>query len=145
MKFASSYEPNEYEADIYGAWEAANIFAPTIPTVPKDDDGDGVDDREEATGNPREGLLMPTAIFPSVMVLQSNSKIPFPATIASKANPLGTFQAPTTPVSRLGSSMSVISKLRATPGSNLIATNYMHESGISSPSNVAIWNSNSAR
>ena len=47
MKFASSYEPNEYEADIYGAWEAANIFAPTIPTVPEDDDGDGIDDREE--------------------------------------------------------------------------------------------------
>ena len=48
MKFASSYEPNEYEADIYGAWEAAGIFAPTIPTIPQDNDGDGVDDREEA-------------------------------------------------------------------------------------------------
>lgn len=49
MKFASSYEPNEYEADIYGAWEAAGIFAPTTPTVPVDSDGDGVDDREDAT------------------------------------------------------------------------------------------------
>ena len=49
MKFASSYEPNEYEADIYGAWEAAGIFAPTTPTVPVDNDGDGVDDREDAT------------------------------------------------------------------------------------------------
>ena len=28
MKFASSYEPGEYEADIYGAWEAAGVFAP---------------------------------------------------------------------------------------------------------------------
>ena len=46
MKFASSYEPNQYEADIYGAWEAAGIFNPTEPTVPVDDDGDGVDDRE---------------------------------------------------------------------------------------------------
>ena len=47
MKFASSYEPNQYEADIYGAWEAAGIFNPTIPTVPMDDDGDGIDDRAE--------------------------------------------------------------------------------------------------
>ena len=45
MKFASSYEPGEYESDIYGAWEASGIFAPTIPTVPADNDGDGVDDR----------------------------------------------------------------------------------------------------
>ena len=47
MKFASSYEPGEYESDIYGAWEASGIFAPTIPTVPVDNNGDGVDDRCE--------------------------------------------------------------------------------------------------
>ena len=46
MKFASSYEPGEYESDIYGAWEASDIFAPTIPTVPVDNDGDGQDDRD---------------------------------------------------------------------------------------------------
>ena len=46
MKFASSYEPGEYESDIYGAWEASGIFAPTIPTVPVDNDGDGQDDRD---------------------------------------------------------------------------------------------------
>ena len=45
MKFASSYEPGEYESDIYGAWEASGIFAPPVPTVPVDNDGDGVDDR----------------------------------------------------------------------------------------------------
>lgn len=28
MKFASSYEPNEYEADIYACWEAADEFLP---------------------------------------------------------------------------------------------------------------------
>lgn len=28
MKFASSYEPNEYEADIYATWEAADEFLP---------------------------------------------------------------------------------------------------------------------
>ena len=28
MKFASSYEPGEYEADIYAAWEASGAFAP---------------------------------------------------------------------------------------------------------------------
>ncbi len=47
MKFASSYEPGEYETEIYGAWEASNIFAPAIPTVPVDNDGDGIDDRCE--------------------------------------------------------------------------------------------------
>ena len=47
MKFASSYEPGEYESDIYGAWEASDIFAPSVPIVPVDDDGDGVDDRYE--------------------------------------------------------------------------------------------------
>ena len=47
MKFASSYEPNQYEADIYGAWEAAGIFDPKITTKPVDDDGDGIDDRIE--------------------------------------------------------------------------------------------------
>ena len=49
MKFASSYEPGEYESDIYGAWEASGVFAPIIPTVPVDDDGDGVDDRAESS------------------------------------------------------------------------------------------------
>ena len=47
MKFASSYEPNLYEADIYGAWEAAGIFNPTEPTIPVDDNGDGIDDRSD--------------------------------------------------------------------------------------------------
>ena len=28
MKFASSYEPGEYEADIYAAWEASGAFSP---------------------------------------------------------------------------------------------------------------------
>jgi valyl-tRNA synthetase len=45
MKFASSYEPGEYESDIYGAWETSGIFAPTIPTVPVDGNSDGADDR----------------------------------------------------------------------------------------------------
>ncbi|MBR2839928.1 valine--tRNA ligase [Candidatus Saccharibacteria bacterium] len=49
MKFASSYEPNQYEADIYAAWEAAEVFNPTTTTKPVDDDGDGVDDREPST------------------------------------------------------------------------------------------------
>ena len=46
MKFASSYEPGEYESDIYGAWEASGIFAPSVPTVPVDNNGDGKDDRD---------------------------------------------------------------------------------------------------
>ena len=46
MKFVSSYEPGEYESDIYAAWEASGIFNPSVPTYPIDDNGDGVDDRE---------------------------------------------------------------------------------------------------
>ncbi len=45
MKFSSSYEPGEYESDIYAAWEASGIFKPSLPTVPTDDDGNGADDR----------------------------------------------------------------------------------------------------
>ncbi len=60
MKFASSYEPGEYESDIYAAWEYAGIFNPTTPTKPIDDDSDGVDDREE--GNKKRNtysIVMP--------------------------------------------------------------------------------------
>ena len=47
MKFASSYEPGEFEADIYAAWESSGAFKPIMPTVSVDDDNDGVDDRVE--------------------------------------------------------------------------------------------------
>ncbi len=50
MKFASSYEPDQYESDIYAAWEAAGVFKSAIPTVPVDDNSDGVDDRYEEKG-----------------------------------------------------------------------------------------------
>ena len=50
MKFASSYEPDQYETDIYAAWETAGVFKPTVPTIPVDDDDDGIDDRFEAAG-----------------------------------------------------------------------------------------------
>ncbi len=51
MKSTSSYEPGEYESDIYAAWEYAGIFNPTTPTIPVDNDGDGHDDREENQKN----------------------------------------------------------------------------------------------
>ena len=47
MKFASSYEPSQFEPDIYAAWETSGAFKPTTPTVPVDDNGDGIDDRFE--------------------------------------------------------------------------------------------------
>ena len=60
MKFTSSYEPGEYEADIYAAWEAANLFEPTIPTVPIDDNADGHDDRDDLTAKtPTFSEVMP--------------------------------------------------------------------------------------
>ena len=60
MKFASSYEPGEFESDIYAAWEAGGYFAPTMPTVPVDSDGNGVDDRTEGGDDPRTfSIVMP--------------------------------------------------------------------------------------
>lgn len=59
MKFASSYEPGEYESDIYAAWEASGIFAPTVSTVPVDDDGNGVDDRLEENHPETYSIVMP--------------------------------------------------------------------------------------
>ena len=47
MKFSSSYEPGEYESEIYAAWEASGIFNPAVPTIPIDNDGDGIDDRSK--------------------------------------------------------------------------------------------------
>ena len=60
MKFASSYEPGEFEADIYAAWESSGVFNPTMPTVAVDDDADGIDDREEGGDDPKTySIVMP--------------------------------------------------------------------------------------
>ncbi len=60
MKFASSYEPGDFEPDIYAAWEAGGYFAPTMPTVPVDADSNGVDDRTEGGDDPRTySIVMP--------------------------------------------------------------------------------------
>ena len=47
MKFSSSYEPSQFEPDIYAAWETSGVFEPKVPTVPIDDDASGHDDRFE--------------------------------------------------------------------------------------------------
>ncbi|MBR2741197.1 valine--tRNA ligase [Candidatus Saccharibacteria bacterium] len=61
MKYASSYEPGEYESDIYASWEASGIFNPKLTTMPVDNDGDGVDDRQEnLASNPKVfSIVMP--------------------------------------------------------------------------------------
>ena len=59
MKFASSYEPGDFETDIYGAWEAGGVFQPVIPTVPVDDDHNGVDDRAEGKSAKTYSIVMP--------------------------------------------------------------------------------------
>ena len=46
MTFSKSYEPGEFESDIYAAWEASGIFDPKVTAKPIDNDGDGIDDRE---------------------------------------------------------------------------------------------------
>ncbi|MBR3253829.1 valine--tRNA ligase [Candidatus Saccharibacteria bacterium] len=57
MKFSSSYEPGDFESDIYAAWEAAGVFKPTISIFPTDDNSDGHDDRED--GSPCYSIVMP--------------------------------------------------------------------------------------
>ena len=60
MKFASSYEPGEYEADIYAAWEASGIFNPKISNKPVDNNDDGIDDRAETLNQPATySIVMP--------------------------------------------------------------------------------------
>ena len=58
MKFSSSYEPGEFENDIYAAWEVSGVFQPTVPTIPTDDDGNGADDREAKKGS-TYSIVMP--------------------------------------------------------------------------------------
>ena len=58
MKFSSSYEPSQYEPDIYAAWETSGVFRPTTPTVPVDCDADGIDDRFEKNVN-TYSIVMP--------------------------------------------------------------------------------------
>ena len=60
MKFASSYEPGEYEPEIYAAWEAGGAFAPKMTSLPVDDDGNGTDDRLEGGDDPKTfSIVMP--------------------------------------------------------------------------------------
>lgn len=60
MKFASSYEPGDFETEIYAAWEASGVFNPAMTASPVDDDGDGVDDRVEGGDDPRTfSIVMP--------------------------------------------------------------------------------------
>lgn len=62
MKFTSSYEPGEYESEIYAAWETADAFAATVPTYPVDNDATGHDDRTYWKGyhaHPTYSLVMP--------------------------------------------------------------------------------------
>ena len=47
MKFAKSYEPGEFEPEIYAAWETSGVFQPKIPQYPTDDMSKRGDDAEE--------------------------------------------------------------------------------------------------
>ncbi len=60
MKFTSSYEPGDFETDIYAAWEASGVFRPIMQTTTSDDDGNGVDDRTEGGDDPKTfSIVMP--------------------------------------------------------------------------------------
>ena len=59
MKFSSSYEPNQFESDLYAAWETSGVFNPTVPTVPVDNHADGADDRSECSDSTTFSIVMP--------------------------------------------------------------------------------------
>ena len=59
MTFAKSYEPGEYESDIYAAWEASSIFEPSIAKYPVDSNSDGVDDRAHLQSLNTFSIVMP--------------------------------------------------------------------------------------
>lgn len=60
MKFASSYEPGDFEADIYAAWETAGVFEPSTTILPQDDNHDGIDDRLDGINDPKTfSIVMP--------------------------------------------------------------------------------------
>ncbi len=59
MKFASSYEPGEFEPEIYKTWEISGAFAPKMTDLPVDNDGDGIDDRIEGKNPKTFSIVMP--------------------------------------------------------------------------------------
>lgn len=59
MKFSSSYEPGNFEAEIYAGWEASGAFCPSLTNLPVDDDGDGEDDRVGITDTKTFSIVMP--------------------------------------------------------------------------------------
>ena len=81
MTFAKSYEPGDYESDIYAAWEADGAFEPTVPKYPIDNDGNGRDDREE--GRPEDPSSSDTlkGVRPS---LRSSEKESWPLDVISE-------------------------------------------------------------
>ena len=120
MTFAKSYEPGEYESDIYAAWEASGIFNPKLTTKPVDNDGDGVDDRNDAKNT--YSIVMPP---PNA---NGNLHIGHGLTIALEDSLTRYYR---------------ISKNTAIVVSNMIVMNSTLVFGISLPNNVAIWSFNS--
>lgn len=55
----SSYEPGEFEAEIYAEWEASGAFLPRVTSLPVDEDGDGRDDRAKLTDTQTFSIVMP--------------------------------------------------------------------------------------
>ena len=73
MTFAKHYEPEEFEADIYAAWEASGILNPTIPTIPIDNDDDGKDDREEINNRTEEDATSNSSSTYSIVMPPPNA------------------------------------------------------------------------
>ncbi|MBP5675196.1 class I tRNA ligase family protein, partial [Candidatus Saccharibacteria bacterium] len=58
MKFASSYEPQNFETDIYAAWEAAGKFLKDIPAVAEEGGSDNAVEGSESKRK-RFSIVMP--------------------------------------------------------------------------------------
>ena len=69
MKFAKSYEPGEFEPEIYAAWEAAGVFKPREPQYPTNDASSRGEESEKGLDQSKYyGIVMGLAFILSMFI-----------------------------------------------------------------------------
>ena len=146
MKFSKSYEPGEYEADIYAAWEASGIFNPKLATKPTDNNSDGIDDR---TRNIEKtySIVMPPPNANGNLHIGHGLIIALEDSLTRYHRLKGDSTWYIPGADHAGFETWVVYERelerKATLVLNMIAMNSTLEFGILSPTNVAIWSYNS--
>ena len=155
MKFTSSYEPQNFESDIYAAWESEGLFNPsevnnqTGFSLAKKTSGEASQSDRKPASRPYYSIVMPP---PNA---NGNLHIGHGLTIALE-DALTRFyrlqgksswyiRGQTTPVLRLGWCTSGRLRPRATRVLNTLVTSSTLRSGTSFRSSEVIWSSRSAR